>query len=1294
MKQKVWACLLAVMLLLTMTPAAGFAAVQEQGTGSVQDVRQSEKNDEADTSQKQDADAQKSTRSSSGEKASAQQADEDTAAVTNGANVYEVSTTEDLSKAFDKIKESDAANATVILKANVTAPNTGESQYLTAFGVKDRHITVKSAEGETIHSLSFANRGILNGSCTFDNVDVTGYMLYCSGYKTIFTENGTIHLSGTLYGGGYKEDVESTYVAVAASGSINPNATNGRHNVIGGSYQGSVKGDTYLEITGNIQFTSGNHLTPGGVTGDGTSGDGKDSPDVSVGGNATLIYDNPNGSTSPAIEGTYGCEMKGDVTLDIRSGRANEICGTQEFVDKSIIRGDLHIIAGAAKYENTNRTLRLNGNWPIVGAGHRFATMPGATGNYTIGGNIVIDTYENVWGWDKGAKPSDDVPEIFGALRGDVGGSITINAHGSHVENITGASNSSNVKGDVTINAVNVELKNSYYEDPDYDEGDILANYKSNISGASIVNVDGGDVNIVRLTTYKTVNENSKITITGSPKIRTGVLATTNYSSAPENAVVELTGCTATIPFVQSATQVKVTGKSNVALDGLWLAGDLTVNAGSRLKTDKDIVELEGDVAVNGTWEQLFVGDTGPDYDADIAGAMTVGKDGRYIAHGSTRVAGDVDSAGLMALMKPAWFKGTYSGTDAELRLPVVQKEKNYNTGTIPLRISKLASGSTTVNTVKTDDWSTLQTPALGDNYILTKKDGSKPSQETFLLGNEDAVNHDLFLKRTADAAGTDDHYMWQVATGIRVTFDKNGGETEASPRVMTQDRVAETRAYHFDLPEKNPTRTAYKFKGWNTEADGSGQTFTEKTDVTRSMTVYAQWEPDEACSVTITPMDLTIYVGGNGYKGVIGADDKFATNDLPEMGYFVTLPEDILEKLGDAKADELSSKLVMTYDDGNGVTRKWKFDLYGNLKHSTVTQANGKKAFIYRILPSKVDGTSEMVPLRLQFTAADGSVMVDSSFPVSESDQFRNYKVDFFSGSLNEKLVRAEIEVDGKTITRPIKLGTGSLKVRGNTDEKYSQIGSSEPIFAASDPDLVLAAAAQKDTTYYLNHGNVIVNDPSSIRLLVDHSLDDGFLQNYLNQTHNTDGKYSYEFRYLDLVDTQNGNAYVTMGQNQKMKLYWPVPADASADSEFHMMHFAALNRDSNDNMNELLEKEPAEELACQKVKIDGKEYITFETESFSPFALLYEKKTNAGGDDPKEPSVTPGDPGNSGSAEGTSSAGGATAKGGQTASGQAETGQSGQPFTLLMLGVVLSGAAMLTLGITARKRRIKSNK
>lgn len=1136
-------------------------------------------------------------------------------------NTYEVSTAEELSTALTNIESSADTEATIVLKADVTLSNDATSGYISFFGANGKHITVKSDEGE-MKKLLFPSYGVLNGDCTFDNVDVTGRRLFCNGYRTIFTENGQIHLSETLYGGGYKTTVNSTYVVIAASGYINPSSSSGLHDVIGGSYQGSVEGDTYLEITGKIEMQGGNHLNPGCVKGDGTSGDATNIPDVYVGGNATLIYDNQNGATTPAIEGTYGCEMRGNVTLDIRSGRANEICGTQEFVDTSIIRGDLHIIAGSPDYENTDRTLRLNSNWPIVGAGNRFATMPGAVGNYTVDGNITIDTYENVWSWDKGVNPTtdhdkwDDIPEIYGAIRGNVGGSITINAHGSHVENITGASDSSTVGGDVTINATNVELKNCYYEDPDYDEGDILANYESTVTGKCSVNVDGGDVNIVRLTNGKTVNEDSQITITGSPKIRTGVLPTTNYSSTPEYVTVTMTACNATIPFIQSATQVYVKNDSKVTLNGLWLAGDLTVDAGSSLKTDEDIVELTGSAVVNGTWEQLFTGATGLDYDTDVAGTMTVGSNGIYICHGSTRVSGDVSSSGMMALMKPSWFEGAYTGTNAELRLPVVQSGHNYNTGSIPLRISKLVTGTTKVNIVKTDDWNTLQAPALGDNYILTKKDNDAPAQKVFLLGNEDALEKGYFLKRMPDAAGTDDHYMWQVASGIRVIFDKNEGDTEASPRIMSQEKVAGS-ANHFDLPTTNPTRTGYLFNGWNTKADGAGAVFTAETDVTDNMTVYAQWKPDEAYAVKIAPMNLTVYVGGDGYHGVIGEDGKFAANDLPEIGFYITLPDDINAMLGGTAENpvDLSDKLRLTSDDDNGTMRSWSLELYSDESKSHVME-NGRRVYIYKL--RQIDDGEETVP-RVQFTGADGSVMTESKFQALLTDQFRNYKISVYQGLLDEQIYKATLTADGKTFTRPIKLGTGTLKVRGNNDTTYRAIENNTiPSVNPQEKDIMLVSTAQTGTQYYINNSGISVPSSDDVKLMVDHSLDDALLSAYINRTSNTEGKYSYQFRYLDLVDTSNGNTYVTMGACQKMNLYWPVPSDAKSNSEFYIIHFKGIDRDSDADVNELLTTRIPEELTGETVTIGGQKFVKFAVDSFSPFALLYEKDTST----PTQPS------------------------------------------------------------------------
>ena len=1127
-------------------------------------------------------------------------------------NTYEVSTAEELSTALTKIAESTENEATIVLKANLNAPVTADGSYTTTFGVDGKHITVKSDEGE-MKKLSFPYYGVLTGDCTFDNVNVTGSRLFCNGYRTIFTENGQIHLSETLYGGGYKTTVDSTHVVIAANGYINPTSYGGLHDVIGGSYQGSVEGDTYLEITGDIQMQSGNHLTPGCIKGDGTSGDATNISDVYVGGNATLIYDNQNGATTPAIEGTYGCEMRGNVTLDIRSGRANEICGTQEFVDTSIIRGDLHIIAGSPDYENTDRTLRLNANWPIVGAGNLFAAEPGAVGNYTVGGDITIDTYENVWAWDKGTTPdSDDLPDIYGALRGNVGGSITINVHGSHVEDITGADRS-NVTGNVTINAVNAELKNSCYEDEDDDEGDIYANYKSIINGKCAINVDGGDINIIQLTSYEQINEGSQITITGSPKIRTGVVSTSNYDTTPENVAVTLTDCTATIPSIQSSTHTHVTNNSDVKLNGLWLTGSLTVDEGSILKTDDlDDMELSGNVVVNGTWEQLFTNSSrAAAYDITIAGTMAVGTSGKYIGHGSTHVAGDVNSCGMMALMKPSEFGGKYEGTSAELRLPAVVT--NYTAADIPLKIGGLSAGTTTVNTVDPADWQTLKKPALGDNYILSKKNTDSPAQDVFVLGNADAVGDGWFLKRMPDAAGTDDYYMWQVANGVRVIFDKNGGDTEADPRIMVQDKVVGA-ANHFDLPTTEPTRSGYLFNGWNTKADGTGDAFTAKTDVTSNMTVYAQWKPDEAYAVKIAPMNLTVYVGGDGYHGVIGEDGKFAANDLPEIGFYITLPDNINAMLGGTNENpvDLSDKLRLTPVDDNGTMRSWRLELYSDESKSHVME-NGRRVYVYKL--RQIDDGEETVP-RVQFTGADGSVMTESKFQALLTDQFRNYKISVYQGLLDEQIYKATLTADGQTFTLPIKLGTGTLKVRGNNDTTYRAIENNTiPSVNPQEKDIMLVSTAQTDTQYYINNSGINVPSSDDVKLMVDHSLDDALLSAYINRTSNTEGKYSYQFRYLDLVDTSNGNTYVTMGAGQKMNLYWPVPSDAKSNSEFHIIHFKGIDRDSDADVNELLTTRIPEELTCETVTIGGQKFVKFAVDSFSPFALLYEKAASSGG-------------------------------------------------------------------------------
>ena len=1129
-------------------------------------------------------------------------------------NTYEVSTAEELSTELTNIAASTEDEATIVLKADITLSNDATSGYI-SFGANGKHITVKSDEGE-MKKLSFPSYGVLTGDCTFDNVNVTGSRLFCNGYRTIFTENGQIHLSETLYGGGYKTTVDSTYVVIAASGYINPSSSSGLHDVIGGSYQGSVEGDTYLEITGDIEMQGGNHLNPGCMKGDGTSGDGRNVPDVYVGGNATLIYDNKSSTASPAIEGTYGCEMKGDVTLDVRAGSVAGIVGTEEPLEKSIIRGNLHIIAGNPAYENTDQILRLGSNWPIVGAGNSFALYPGVEGNYTVDGNITIDTYENAWAWDKGTTPdSYDLPEIYGALRGNVGGNITINAHGSHVQNIFGASDSV-VQGSVTVNATDVELKNSEYETDD-DEGYIFGLWERGIPATAVgpvtVTVNGGDVGLVMATDQETVPAGSSINVTGKPKIRTGIRGTQARSYSTDFPVANIYNCEATIPYIKMMSQVNVRNNSNVTAHIMSSNAGLMVEEGSTLTTDNGQVWIWGDTVINGTWEQLH-SQTDDYNDIFVNGTTQIGSNGHLINHGTSNLSGAVTNNGVMALMGPAYLQNDYTATNGELRLPTIASGANYDTGTIPVQIKGLSTGTTTVNTVDPTNWQTLKKPALGDNYILSKKNTDSPSQNVFVLGNTDAVGDGWFLKRMADADGSNDYYMWQVANGIRVIFDKNGGDTEASPRIMSQEKVAGS-ANHFDLPTTNPTRTGYLFNGWNTKADGSGDAFTAKTDVTSNMTVYAQWKPDEAYAVKIAPMNLTVYVGGDGYHGVIGEDGKFAANDLPEIGFYITLPDDINARLGgtDENPVNLSDKLRLTPVDDNGTMRSWSLELYSDESKSHVME-NGRRVYIYKL--RQIDDGEETVP-RVQFTRADGSVMTESKFQALLTDQFRNYKISVYQGLLDEQIYKATFTTtDGKTFTRPIKLGTGTLKVRGNNDTTYRAIENNTiPRVNPQEKDIMLVSTAQTGTQYYINNSGISVPSSDDVKLMVDHSLDDALLSAYINRTSNTEGKYSYQFRYLDLVDTSNGNTYVTMGAGQKMNLYWPVPSDAKSNSEFHIIHFKGIDRDSDADVNDLLTTRIPENLTCEKVTIDGQQFIKFTTDSFSPFALLYEKAASSGG-------------------------------------------------------------------------------
>ncbi len=255
-----------------------------------------------------------------------------------------------------------------------------------------------------------------------------------------------------------------------------------------------------------------------------------------------------------------------------------------------------------------------------------------------------------------------------------------------------------------------------------------------------------------------------------------------------------------------------------------------------------------------------------------------------------------------------------------------------------------------------------------------------------------------------------------------------------------------------------------------------------------------------KASCVTVNLADLIVYMGGEqGFENVVDNENGHVTasESLPEPGFVFDLP------------DEISSVGEIEFVEENS-GKTWKAVPY-----------DGKSTRVY-----KLESGNGQDPVRVEFTKDDGTKVVSDEFKVGDALNQKLHMA-IYKGAVGT--VVAKVGND----TYPVITQDATLEVRGTTNQvKYADV-STNPALQVGEP----ALKADSNTTFTINEGDVLASK-DGVALLFDNIIENTASENnrteLLKDRAETELKNSYnecafDLKYLDLVDRNNGNAWVS---------------------------------------------------------------------------------------------------------------------------------------------------------------------
>lgn len=1193
-------------------------------------------------------------------------------------------------------------------------------------GVEGRKITVKSAEGGT-YRIDLGDN--LQGDVVLDNVKVSakGQNFFANGHKFETTSNFTGEFSKPVYGGSGTETVASTELILNGGtftsvygGGLDQNVTGDVHVTVAGATvsslyggghavnttEGKVGGNVYLDLKSGIasrflgggknEYSPETDRTPASVTGTvfltaGYEGAPADSMSLAVsesGGagseNSTvgnvemkLLEGSSCGSLDVSGAG-YNDDITGTVEILVDGGNINTIIGSglEGREPALIVDGYRNRILNKDKKENAVHIVVRNTEMDYLEA---LGQGYGSQESDYIGGNVAVEVENStIRQITVGGMPTN-----YQAGYGELKGKSTIHITDSEVGKIYG--HRDNYEDDTDNYPVEVIFEGgtnraglTYYFD------------QVTVQNGAVVTIDPSSLDGNLMPFYDTDN----LTVRSGGKLTTNAKKVTYSSELLESAVVDNGEwiCRNYMRVGENGGNLTIQNGGEVTAESrVYIYGKFTATNLSTFHSSDQVIIGDKDAYTSASLDNSTWNDKKSAY---VYGTMTLKNHAALNQTGSFRTYSDMEVTGESTWTNDktsSTVDGDLSVSDSEIigngdkATEEESQNKQFNfKGSMDIAGSEVTSDLkffvgdkvTSSDTTFVFNRSFKFGQNVTDPNAAPGKDMWVSTNDTVTTTSEKQQNmeNEVFYYVRGNAVFTNTKLVLMDELSIWGNYTNTGGTTIRLPAFAEEDNYpekfipleigAEAKGETPVTLVKNSgdyteegqpiighnyinaqTTSKDVFKLANENAKPGGFYFKKLEDADKGNHGYDMWQVSQR-GITLTPQDMTSYTGGDSLSG-----DAF-----PTARYQIEA------------ADEVDlSKVTFT-----------------------------------------VDGEEQTVPSGTQSGDVITLPLLDDTFTLKDGASARAGAADdAVAGEYEIGVDTKDVQVeyaDGNPIELQVEPGTLTVRnVSAPEDVLSGDVDIAQPVVASQDnvdtTDGIGMAVIPTDADYYTNGKEELGllgdndSDEAQVALLFDELLpgEEGqdtwrLLRDRAQEEGYDLTKERSEIKYLDLINENDGNAWVSTEDGTKITIYWPCP-DGVTEENFsgQVLHFKGLHREYRDDLEEQVADAQVEVIDARIE--DGN--VVFELEgnqtsgSFSPFAIAWEETGASKPGDSQKPSDGE-ETGNTGDNKNTGNTRDMEA---QEKTGSVKTGDS-NPVNLWLTLLAVSGLGIAGTVIGTRKR------